>query len=117
MVRWPTRRGTAVPSFSPLRNVAVEVDEIDDPLAKQRREQQRGIIRRFPEPFGLLDQSSYLGDRGFRFGRAISLDMHERVQERDMQNDLVAPQLGSAGQGCDLRQSLAELFGRFDQRR
>jgi hypothetical protein len=83
----------------------------------RRREQQRRVIGRFSEPFRLLDQRSHLGYGSFRFRRAISLDMHERVQERDLQDDLLAPQVGRGGQGRDLRQSLAKLFGGFDQRR
>jgi hypothetical protein len=43
--------------------------------------------------------------------------MHQRVQERDLENDLLTPQVGSAGQRRDLRQGVAELFGGFDQRR
>ncbi|MET0709630.1 MAG: hypothetical protein ABWY82_22715 [Tardiphaga sp.] len=72
------------PRREPLRNVAIEVDEIDDPLAEKRGEQQRRIVGSLSEPFRLLDQRSHLSDGSFRFGRAISLDMHERVQERDM---------------------------------
>src|SRR5207245_1091190 len=99
------------------RNVTIEVYEIDDPLAKEGREQQRRVIGRFSEPFRLLDQRPHLSYGGLGFGRAISLDMHERVQERDVQNDLLSPQVGRRGQGRDLRQSLAKLFCGFDQRR
>ena len=66
------------------RNVTVEVYEIDDPLAKESREQQRRIIGRFSEPFRLLDQRPHLSYGSFRFRRAISFDMHERVQQRDV---------------------------------
>ena len=66
------------------RNVTIKADEIDDPLAKERGQQQRRIIGRFSEPFRLVDQRSHLSHGSLGFGRAISFDMHERVQERDL---------------------------------
>jgi hypothetical protein len=66
------------------RNVTIEIYEIDDPLAKESREEQRRVIGRFSEPFGLLDQRSHLSYGSLGFERAISFDMHERVQERDL---------------------------------
>ncbi len=67
MVRCPIMSGTAAllllakrqkPRCELPRNVAIEVYEIDDPLAKEGREQQRRVIGRFSEPFRLLDQRS-----------------------------------------------------------
>ena len=125
MVRCPTMSGhrplllakCQKPRRELARNVTIEAYEIDDPLAKESREQQRRVIGRFSEPFRLLDQRPHLSHGRLGFGRAISFDMHERVQERDLQNDLLAPQVGRAGQGRDLRQGLAKLSGGFDQRR
>src|SRR5262245_13257708 len=57
------------------RHITIEVYEIDDPLAKQGREEQRGVIGRLSKPFRLLDKRARLCHGSLGFGSAISLDM------------------------------------------
>src|SRR5262249_22948051 len=97
-------------------HIAVERCKVRVPKAVERREQQQRVFGRLPLRFSLIDQQtcplrSRLGFRG-----AVSFDMHQRGNERDLQLDLLTTQRRRGGECCDLIESAGELSCGLNER-
>src|SRR6516225_7354309 len=86
------------------RHIACCPDAIED------REQQQWIFGRFSERFRSLDELTRLFNCRLGLGRRITFDVHESVNECDLQLDLLATHDRRAGQGRDLVERTPELF-------
>src|SRR3974390_2421878 len=69
-----------------------------DPEAVEDREQQQWVVRRLSQRFSMFDQKTSPLRSRLRFRRGMSLDLHERRYERDLQLYLLTAQLGRSRQ-------------------
>src|SRR5450631_951190 len=98
-------------------HVAVERHVACCPGAIQDGEQQQWIFGSVSKRFGALDELTGMFNRCFRLRRSITLEVHESVNECDLQLDLLTTQERRAGQGCKLVKGPPELLSSLDQGR
>ena len=93
------------------RDIAVERQRVRAPNSIENRKQRQGIFRLLAQRLRLLDEEARLLDRRLRFGRGIAFDVHQDVSERDLKLDLLAAEVGRAGQDRDLGKRPRKLLG------
>src|SRR5262245_1452689 len=99
------------------RQVSVERHKACCPGAIEDREKQQRIFGTLSERFRSLDELTRLFNGRLGLRRRIAFEVHESVNECDLQLDLFATYDRRAGQGRKLVEGPRELLGGFDQRR
>jgi hypothetical protein len=97
-------------------DIAVECHPTRGPDAIEDREYQQRVFGRVPERLSLFDQNTRPLYSRLAFRRSIAFHMMERINEGDLQLDLLATQRGCSAQRRDKVNCAGKLGSSFEQR-